>query len=538
MSCDLEIITVEIFKPKSKPFLVNCWYRPPDSSVEIFNNYEELVKKMDSENKEVILIGDFNCDWSQIVNNNANSQTKKFVELTKTLQFEQLIKEPTRVTESSKTQIDLAFTNKPEIVTNSGVVHLGISDHSLIFIQRKISIQRKAPKIIKKRKFKNYNVGYFKQDLAINMQTISITNDPNEMWDEWKHIFLTVADRHAAPITKKVRSEYAPWITSEIKNMMHRRDFLKRKAVKTGSKQFHDAFTKVRNELNKLIKRTKTDYFTNTINNCDNKPKQMWKTINKLTNKNSKTTIITEVKHESQSVTDVSSITNAFNTYFNEIGINLASNMEQSSRSPETYLSNCNSQFQMQNSTVIEVYKILSSIDVSKSTGHDGISNKLLKDLADIISYSLSLIFNTSINTGVFPNDFKTAIISPIHKAGCKTECSNYRPISILSSVAKIFEKLITQQLETYLETNGILVQQQAGFRKKHSTQISLLSITNQWFVNMDKGSLNGVIFLDLKKAFDCVDHSILFLIIILRHDLLYMHACSLYLYCIIHCYF
>ncbi len=358
MSCDLEIITIEIFKPKSKSFLVNCWYRPPDSSVEIFNNYEELVKKMDSENKEVILIGDFNCDWSQIVNNHANSQTKKFVELTKTLQFEQLIKEPTRVTESSKTQIDLAFTNKPE----------GISDHSLIFIQRKISIQRKAPKIIKTRQFKNYNVGYFKQDLAINMQTISITNDPNEMWNEWKHIFLTVADRHAPPITKKVRSEYAPWITSEIKNMMHRRDFLKRKAVKTGSKQFHDAFTKVRNELNKLIKRTKTDYFTNTINNCDNKPKQMWKTINKLTNKNSKTTIITEVKHESQSVTDVSSITNAFNTYFNEIGINLASNMEQSSGSPETYLSNCNSQFQMQNTTVIEVYKMLSSIDVSKST--------------------------------------------------------------------------------------------------------------------------------------------------------------------------
>ncbi len=80
------------------------------------------------------------------------------------------------------------------------------------------------------------------------MQTISITNDPNEMWDEWKHIFLTVADRHAPPFTKKVRSEYAPWITSEIKN--NRRDFLKRKAVKTGSKQFHDAFTTARNEQN------------------------------------------------------------------------------------------------------------------------------------------------------------------------------------------------------------------------------------------------------------------------------------------------
>ena len=72
------------------------------------------------------------------------------------------------------------------------------------------------------------------------------------------------------------------------------------------------------------------------------------------------------------------------------------------------------------------------------------------------------------------------------------------------------FERLITEQLETYLESNSILVEQQAGFRKKHSTQTSLLNITNQWLMNMDKGCLNGVIFLDLKNAFDCVGHDVL----------------------------
>ena len=162
----------------------------------------------------------------------------------------------------------------------------------------------------------------------------------------------------------------------------------------------------------------------------------------------------------------------------------------------------------MQNVLETRVYKLISTIKTSKSAGHDGIPAKLLKDAAEEIAPSLTAIFNASINSGIFPDDFKTAIISPIQKSESKSNCDNYRPISVYSCVAKIFEKLITDQLETYLESNGLLVEQQAGFRKKHSTQTSLLRITNQWLLDMDKGSLCGVVFLDLKKAFDCVDHN------------------------------
>ena len=259
-----------------------------------------------------------------------------------------------------------------------------------------------------------------------------------------------------------------------------------------------------------MIKKTKAEYFKNKLNSCERNPKEMWKTINRLTNKTSRTTNITEINQSGKRITDDHRIANTLNEYFSEVGPQLAANLSQSLKSPESYLVRCKSHFQIQNVTIQEVFKLLSEVKTTKSMGHDGIPNKLLKDAADIIAPSLTYIFNASIMTGIFPNDFKVAIISPIHKSGCKTHCNNYRPISVLSAVAKILESLITKQLEIYLEENGVITEHQAGFRKQHSTQTSLLNITNEWYINMDKGCLNGVLFLDLKKAFDCVDHDIL----------------------------
>ena len=438
-------------------------------------------------------------------------QTNKLHEITEAFQFEQMIEQPTRITDNSETIIDLVFTNKPELVTNFGVIHIGISDHSLIFLQRKISVPRSEPKLINKRNFKHYNVDAFRSDLAAYLANLTLTiQDPDDMWSEWKDRFLTVADMHAPQETKKVRNVNSPWITKNIRQKMRHRDFLKKKAIQTKSKHYHQAYKKERNELNKLIKKTKVEYFTNQINSCEKNPKEMWKTINKLTNKTSKITNISEINQNGNRVTDDATIANTLNESFNEIGPKLASDLSQSSRSPESYLLPCKSRFQIQNVTIHEVFKSLSKLKTSKSTGYDGIPNKLLKDASDIIAPSLVHIFNASIMTGIFPNDLKVAIILPIHTSGCKTQCNNYRSISVLSAVAKILESLISKQLETYLEENGVITEHQAGFRRQHSTQTSLLNVTNQWYINMDNGCLNGVLFLDLKKAFDCVDHDIL----------------------------
>ena len=157
-----------------------------------------------------------------------------------------------------------------------------------------------------------------------------------------------------------------------------------------------------------------------------------------------------------------------------------------------------------------EVESVLKKLKASKSSGQDKISIKLLKDSTDVSLTYLTHIYNCSLLSCIFADEWKLARVSPIYKFGDKQECENYRPISVLSVAAKIFEKLVCGQLDCYLKKENILTKFQSGFRKDHSTTSSLLTTTNSWLVNMDSGLINGVLFLDLKKAFDTVDHKIL----------------------------
>ena len=127
-----------------------------------------------------------------------------------------------------------------------------------------------------------------------------------------------------------------------------------------------------------------------------------------------------------------------------------------------------------------------------------------------MIAPSLTEIFANSIYTGIFPNEWKEARVSPVHKNGAKHEPSNYRPISVIPTVSKIFEKIVFDQLNKYFNDNNLLTSCQSGFRSLHSTMTALLEATNSWSVNIDNGLVNEVVFIDLKKAFDTIDHQII----------------------------
>ena len=175
---------------------VSTWYKPPNSSPDLFNDFEDLIGKIDGSNRELYLVGDINTN---LLPDAADSNSSKLINVCEIFGLSQLIAEPTRVTAQSRSLIDLCITNTPDKIVRSGVMPLGISDHSLVYLIRKTHYTiPECVKIITTRSFKNFNKEEFLADVElIQWDDISLLSHPNDMWEFWKNQFLTCIDKHA-----------------------------------------------------------------------------------------------------------------------------------------------------------------------------------------------------------------------------------------------------------------------------------------------------------------------------------------------------
>ena len=219
---------------------------------------------------------------------------------------------------------------------------------------------------------------------------------------------------------------------------------------------------------------------------------------------------IKNITYKNKKYSSPEEISSALNSHFTEVGPELASKLSSPTRQFSEYIKPTEHSFSVNETTLVEVDKLLKALPLNKACGLDGISTGLLKKAGSIIVPSLTYIFNLTIRTGIFPEDWKIAKVTPIYKDDKKCIPDNYRPISVLPAVTKLIERIVFNQFYDYLTKHNLLADTQSGFRPLHSTTTALLDATNEWFLNIDKGLLNGVIFLDLKKAFDTMDHEIL----------------------------
>ena len=301
------------------------------------------------------------------------------------------------------------------------------------------------------------------------------------------------------------------WMTSKISIAMCDRDYHHRKARKSGSAYHWHMFRKIWNFVNKEIKASKSKYYTNLIEESKGNASKIWNAVNEVSYRKSQSAtpsciISNEVQH-----TEPKTIATALNEHFATIGQTLADclSLFVTKVTPQQQ-SNETTNFRILSVDELFVASQLKSLKANKATGLDKISARLLKDAADEITPSITLLLNRSTSSHTFPSIWKCAKVIALFKSGDKESAANYRPISLLPTLSKLLERAVHTQIYEYLARNTILNEKQFGLQPKCSTTTSLTNFADAILAKMENWQLCGAVFLNLSKAFDTVNHSIL----------------------------
>ena len=303
-------------------------------------------------------------------------------------------------------------------------------------------------------------------------------------------VFESVLNLHAPLRKKRVRSEYAPWLSASLKNLMKERD--ETKQIAEGQPEKWPKYRQLRNQVTKGIRIAIQDYYSGLIKEHEKDPKRMWKTMNKVLDKNTNSDIPSSLEFEGKRLTKEPDILEAFNHHFTSIGPILAQKIEV--RNDDDCLQNITTEPNNMIFGTIDENYILDAINQlkhGKASGPDRVSITIAKDVKDLIAKHLEIIFNDSVINGVFPAIWKLARVTPIFKSGAKNDVNNYRPISVISIFSRMLERLVHNQLFDFLKANRKLTCNQAAFQKLCSTTTSLMSSTDYWYENMNSRKIN-----------------------------------------------
>ena len=267
-------------------------------------------------------------------------------------------------------------------------------------------------------------------------------------------------------------------------------------------------FNRYRNILSKTIAFAKRTYYIHIFYQCKRDMKKTWAILSDILNKNAKKSLPDTMTINGQDCKDKQIIAEQFNSYFATIGeLNVRNIRKHNGSNFRDYLTNpINCRFAFHSIDNTDTLRIIKNMKTSRSRGHDGISSELLK----LITGDITLIINQSLHSGIFPDKFKIAKVTPIHKKGDIKLITNFRPISVLPVISKIFETVICDQLSHYLESNNLLCPQQYGFTKNSSTELAALEVIDRLLNQLNKHKIPINLYLDFAKAFDSLNHGIL----------------------------
>ena len=524
VNCQYDCLFFELMSDSKckKNIIIGTIYRSPSyNNIPIFECHLKcLIDTINRENKNVVLLGDFNID---LLKTNQHEPTTNFLDMMITSSLVPRITLPTRVTHNTSTLIDHVYCNIPTTDFQAGTLTTDISDHfSNICLIKSETKHSERPVHVTYRKinnqtFHNFNIALQNTDFS----DVYHCDDPSIAYKIFLDKFIALKNLHM-PLVKKRFNKYKhkinSWITSGILNSLKTKDKLHTKLKKLHNKpgydMAHTLYITYKRVYDNVIKKAKNLYWHKKFEECKNDSKNTWKYINKLLHhKCNKKNLPDCFKHNGKTFTSKENICNEFNKYFANIGSSLAEKIPPTSKSVSEFLPHNNivNSFCLHPTTPQEVVTTIKLLKPKTSSGFDEISAKFIKSCyLDAIANPLTYIINQSFEMGIFPSDMKIAKVLPIYKTNDPTTFKNYRPISLLPTFSKIIEKLVHKRLYKFVALHNILSPSQFGFRENLSTELAILEMQDKIVKALTNNRHCIGIFLDLAKAFDTINHNIL----------------------------
>ena len=514
-SADAETVFIEVDKSvfkTEKNIVIGLIYRIPNRDAKQFNDsLSNVLNLIKNENKLCYLLGDYNLN---LLNSDTHSITNDFLDICFSHNFLPLINKPTRVTKHSATLIDHILTNNISNTSfTQGLFLTDISDHFPIFLIDKNTKLENTLIADKKRIINSKNIDKFNNMLGShNFNNILDIHDVNSAMTLF-HSDFSIMYEKCFPI-KTVRRKYScnkPWLSEGLKQSINRKHILYKRFIKNPSEQAEKEYKLYRNKVNHLLRVAERDHYHELITTNKDNLKKTWSIMKHIINKKKQSVNPDYFMHNSSKITNKKEIASHFNDFFVNIGSSLANKIPQSNKSPLSYLTdNYPNSFFLTPVNKNELILILKQLKTNSSSGWDDISPKILQTSHPFILDPLLHLINLSLNQGIFPDVMKIAKVLPLYKGNEKFLFTNYRPISILNSFSKIFERIFYNRLYNFLKKYDILYDKQFGFRSKYSTDMALIVLMDRISYAIEQGEFVLGVFLDFSKAFDTVNHDIL----------------------------
>ena len=516
---NVEAIFIEL-KLKNRKWLLMGGYNPHKDSISYFlsqiskgidanmNNYENLI-----------LIGDFNAV-------NSDLSLTEFCEMYK---LKNLITDPTCYKNpNNPSLIDVILTNRKRSFQYSKTIETGLSDHhKMIITVLKTEFKKREPIQVNYRCYKHFDEILFRHDLSSALSNLSKTAS----YDDFEKLYIDILNPHA-PVKKKfVRGNNAPFMNKTLSKAIMHRSKLKNQFNKNPTEENKRIYHKQRNYCVNLLNKEKRKYYNDLDPVFLEDNRKFWQRIKPLFSDKQKSLPTDIILVENDITTsDNKDVAEKLNSFFIDAVDNLEiepflfentniistaklddiiSKYENhpSIRKIKENIENGN-KFTFKDMTSLDFENEILKLDPKKANLQNDIPTKMLIKTYDIISNYLSNYYNKAKQEHKYPTSLKMADVIPVHKKDEKTLAKNYRPVSLIPVVSKLFERNMYVEIIDFIEES--LSPFLFGFRKGHSTEQCLVVMLEAWKKALDNKEYAGAILTDLSKAFDCLNHDLL----------------------------